>query len=514
MPLLQRLISFAALAAILLVPATASATTETFTTGCSSWKAPPGLFGAVAVTAIGGQGGTGGTEGGGGVAAGGSGGKGAAVSATLAGVAVGRQFRVCANAGGGTGDSGGAGGGASGLAPGSTFSAPLVVAGGGGGGGVGSVFPFSIGPLPGPNGPYYITGNQILPGALGGAAGSPGGSGGVAGVTGGGGGTTSAAGAHRGSVQSGTQPDGQPGGGPRAEGAGKGGDTHYGFLSISGGGGGAGYYGGGSASSCRLQGAGGGGGSSLCTDGPSGALALSNCAIALAESPGTSPPGVTLTYALAGAPSALVTLPVADATYANGETVATAFSCTDGLNGGGITTCLDGAASAAGAPLDTSTLGERSFSVTATSKSGLTTTQTVAYTVVAQPPAAQIAAPVGGGGPSPPAGNPPVLTLPAVVVKGTPTANFRRIANRMRVRAFVVRGASPGTRVVVRCVGSHCPKRVLAPPSARPARPHSPRRCAPCACVPASACAPSSAAAARRRSASPGTSASEERRNP
>ena len=117
------------------------------------------------------------------------------------------------------------------------------------------------------------------------------------------------------------------------------------------------------------------------------------------------------------------------------------------------------------------------------------------------------------GDPTPPARTPQVLTPPAAVVKGTLTARFRRVANRLRVRAFLLRGAARGTRLVVRCIGSRCRGASSAPPSAPPGRPHSPRRCAPCACVAASACAQSCAAPARQRAASLGRSASAEPRN-
>ena len=265
-------------------PAGASAATETFSTGCSTWTAPPGLVGDVAVKAVGSHGGTGGTLGDKSIGeAGGVGGRGAAITAALTGVRVGRQLRVCANAGGGEGG----GGGASGLALGTTFSSPLVVAGVGGGGGVGTATGFSTpSPTP-PFDPIFV--EWFAYGALGGDVGSPGGSGTSASVTGGGGATTSAAGAAGGPCSPDGQPDGEAGGGPRAEGPGTGGDTHYGFLEPSGGGGGAGYYGGGSASTCSLAGAGGGGGSSRCTDGASDTLVLSSCAITLAD-PATSPP--------------------------------------------------------------------------------------------------------------------------------------------------------------------------------------------------------------------------------
>ncbi len=59
------------------------------------------------------------------------------------------------------------------------------------------------------------------------------------------------------------------------------------------------------------------------------------------------------------------------------------FTCADGTGGPGIATCTDGVGSPSGFRfLDTSTLGPHSFTVTATSSDGLSTTKTIDYDVI------------------------------------------------------------------------------------------------------------------------------------
>jgi hypothetical protein len=59
--------------------------------------------------------------------------------------------------------------------------------------------------------------------------------------------------------------------------------------------------------------------------------------------------------------------------------VAASFSCSEGTGGPGIASCLGTVAS--GQRIDTSTSGRHSFKVTATSRDGQLSTQTVSYTV-------------------------------------------------------------------------------------------------------------------------------------
>jgi len=95
----------------------------------------------------------------------------------------------------------------------------------------------------------------------------------------------------------------------------------------------------------------------------------------------------TVTYMVAGAPSVSVTAPVEGARYSQGQTVDASYSCSEGAGGPGLKPGTEGCSGtvASGAAIDTSTAGEQSFSVTATSSDGQSTTETVGYTVVAPP---------------------------------------------------------------------------------------------------------------------------------
>lgn len=93
---------------------------------------------------------------------------------------------------------------------------------------------------------------------------------------------------------------------------------------------------------------------------------------------------------VAGPPSAFISSPPAGGAYVVGQVVPTAFSCSEGTGGTGLVSCNDsnGATSVSGGAglLDTSSVGDHTYTVTAASKSGLTDSASIGYTVEPRPP--------------------------------------------------------------------------------------------------------------------------------
>jgi hypothetical protein len=105
----------------------------------------------------------------------------------------------------------------------------------------------------------------------------------------------------------------------------------------------------------------------------------------------------SITYTVAGAPTATISSPANHQTYTQGQSVPTSFSCADGRDGPGLQSCTDsngatgstdtGSGSTGSGSLNTSEIGgDQTYAVTATSNDGQTKTTSITYAVVSAVP--------------------------------------------------------------------------------------------------------------------------------
>lgn len=106
----------------------------------------------------------------------------------------------------------------------------------------------------------------------------------------------------------------------------------------------------------------------------------------------------TASIAVVGPPTVALSIPSTSATYDVGESVDAVYICADDVNGPGIASCTGTVAD--DAPLDTSTAGSYSFSVTATSRDGQQATQTIGYSVALSRPQNTAAPAISGAAPA------------------------------------------------------------------------------------------------------------------
>jgi hypothetical protein len=98
----------------------------------------------------------------------------------------------------------------------------------------------------------------------------------------------------------------------------------------------------------------------------------------------------SVTYTVAAPPIIWAPRPANGGYYTLGQVANSGYLCADGAGGPGVASCLDQNGRSSGAAIDTSTLGQHTFTVTATSTDGQATSTSATYTVVPPPTVSRV----------------------------------------------------------------------------------------------------------------------------
>jgi hypothetical protein len=143
----------------------------------------------------------------------------------------------------------------------------------------------------------------------------------------------------------------------------------------------------------------------------------------------------TLTVVDKTAPTISIGSPTDGEVLTLGQQVAASYSCADEAGGSGLATCAGPVPS--GGLVDTSTVGQKTFTVTASDKAGNTSSLTRTYTV------------------SPP----PVVVAQRKAINVSLTFLFSASRKSTKFTSLIVKGVTKGATVAVKCAGRGCPAR-------------------------------------------------------